>query len=193
MDNGQIPEDIRRAIEVAQGGELASTALEGDTFPISAKIARIKHEAEPAFKPGTIMPDGTIYIGFYNKKDWYAAATDALDGDGTRLKLNFQRACIYAMASNRHDYSDWMVPPGYNDGSEPDILHVMYENRDEGGFKGTFATGNSRDGWYWSSTWGDKTDSAWQEGFSVKHKGQIECSKLDRVLLRCVRAVPRFK
>jgi hypothetical protein len=122
---------------------------------LTQKLAAAKPSELEALEAGQKMADGTFYLGRFaskdgTQKDWFAAAEDAKDGKGKRLSLNFNKAAEYAKDSKAHGHDDWMLPSGYKDSKEPDILNAVFNNKAKIGIFDE--TGSSPDGWYWSST-----------------------------------------
>jgi hypothetical protein len=139
---------------------------------------------------GQKMPDGTIYLGLYKKKDWFVAAEDAKDNKGNNLQMKFNAAAEYAKNLKAHGHDDWRVPGN-------SILNKMYNNKSTGAFKGTYDEGSgvcAMEGptpWYWSSSPSPASrNSVWGQEFSdgLRHWNLI---KDDDVYVRVVRAVPR--
>jgi hypothetical protein len=157
---------------------------------LTQKLGGLSQKA--ALKTGRTVADGSIYLGRYNNKDWFVAAEDAKNGHGEHLTLSFNQAAHAAEHYGAHGHRDWMVPPGHDDPSEPDILTEMFNNKNVGAFKGTYDESDSLTAsWYWSSTlFRQHPDmSAWQRNFSVED--QINFTHKDNVAsVRCVRSVP---
>jgi hypothetical protein len=89
--------------------------------------------------PGTMMPDGTIYIGRSpdTGRAFYAAANDAPG------ELTWFAAMEYARSSTAHDHSDWRLP-------SLSELNILFNNRAAiGGFN---ESGLGPAVWYWSSS-----------------------------------------
>ena len=106
-------------------------------------------------KPGTLMPDGSIYAGVSpdTGKPMYTTRKDA------PLHGNFYQAAEYAKNLDTHGRKDWRVP------TQPE-LNVLFANHAAiGGFD---TTGSYPAGWYWSSSRiGDHFDPlAWAQRFS---------------------------
>ncbi len=143
-------------------------------------------------KIGAKMPDGTIYLGYHNKKDWFVATEDAKNASGKKLVMSFNEAAGYAKDLRAHGHADWRVPPGKNDYNEPDILGVMFNSKSVGAFKGTYdESGAHPSSWYWSSsTHRDHAIYGWEQRFS---DGFHDSDFMDSVAasVRAVRAVPR--
>jgi hypothetical protein len=90
-------------------------------------------------KPGSVMPDGSIYAGVSpdTGKPMYATPKDA------PLTCNFNDAAKYASSLDAHGRNDWRVPTKTE-------LNVLFQNRAAiGGFN---TTGSAPAGWYWSSS-----------------------------------------
>lgn len=146
-------------IEQAADGHLVITAPGGTVInkPAPANDTAIA-AAKAALEVGQLTAEG-IYIGRLKdksgvEKDYFASPTDAQDGNGKRLSLNFNKAAEYAKNSNALGHNDWTVPTGWSDKSgAPDVLNAMFNNKSTGAFKGTFdETGSYPSGWYWSSS-----------------------------------------
>jgi hypothetical protein len=144
------------------------------------------------FISGSIAPDGSIYLGHYNNKDWFVTAQNAKYSDGKNMVMAFNAAAQYAKDLRAHGHDDWMVPPGKNDPKEPDILKEMYKNENTGAFAGTYEKETYPDRWYWSSTRSpDNAQKAWRHSFYI-NRSDLEGTN-DRHSVRPVRAVPRPK
>lgn len=134
-----------------------------------------------ATKPGSLVSDGSVYLGEHNGKDWFVADRDAREATGRKLRLDFNAAARFAQETRVHGHNDWVVP-------DVDILNEMYKMRDKGAFKGTFDAGyDLHTSWYWASTRVGNS-SAYELGFSIGLYYSLGCS--DEMALRCVRAVP---
>jgi hypothetical protein len=109
-------------------------------------------------KSGEYASDGSIYLGYFKKKDWFVTAQDAQDAEGSRLRMNFNAAAKYAKKLQAHGHDDWMVPSRADDRNRPNIMgesvksenimNEMFRYKDAGAFKGTYDENHS----YWSST-----------------------------------------
>lgn len=139
---------------------------------------------------GKKMPDGTIYLGYFNDKDWFVAVEDAKDKEGNRLRLDFSEAAQYVRSLKLHGHDDWRLPPGKNDAHEPDILSEMFNNKSTGAFDNTYSKDSGNAIWYWSSTT-EKNHHlrAWRFCF-LNGRGEFSRYYYD-VSCRPVRAVPR--
>ncbi len=151
-------------------------------------------------KTGEVMPDGTIYLGCYNDKDWFATAEDARDGNGKNLLMDFNAAAAYAKKLKAHGHDDWMVPP-YSGKNEPRILDEMFNSKSIGAFQHTYNKASQRihnenystdSSYYWSSTeLSSNLSCAMRKDFISGSFGWF--SKTDLHSVRCVRAVPRLQ
>lgn len=124
-------------------------------------------------KPGTRMPDGSIYAGVSpdTGKPMYATPKDA------PLTLTFDEAANYAVRLDAHAQKDWRVPTKAE-------LNVLFQNRAAiGDFNET-----SRLGYYWSSSRyypGDDLVSAWSQRFG--DGDEYNLLRGAHTALRCVR------
>lgn len=181
-----IPEAIRATIEAVQGIAMTQNAspLRLDKiFPITA-ILKIQK------KPGEKMPDNSIYLGYFEKQDWYVAAKDLSHPNETRRYMSPDEAVKYARKYyNAHEHDDWKLPPTQF------ILSEIYRNRDTGTFKGTFKDASHTDfpEWYWSSCEEkvNDTDGVWALNFSSHSHFQLR-DKDSLAFVRYVRSVPRL-
>jgi hypothetical protein len=154
-------------------------------------------ESSNELKVGAKMPDGSIYLGFFNKKDWFVADKHAEDENGNDLVVNFNAAAKYAKNLKAHGHDDWILPPGrshmafdsYNP-NKPDILNEMFNAKSVGAFKRTYEVSSSS--YYWSDTPVSVRlpDYAWVQNFSHGWRGWYHEGD-HKAMLRCVRAVPR--
>lgn len=140
---------------------------------------------------GKKMPDGTIYLGLFNNKDWFVTAEMAKDGDGDKLELTFNDAAQYVRDLKAHSHDDWMLPPGRDDPQEPNILREMFNHQSTGAFKNTYDDGGSN--WWWSRSrdvrWCD-VDYRWAINFSDGLDGPCGIERVGRAV-RAVRAIVR--
>ena len=121
-------------------------------------------------KPGTVMPDGSIYAGVSpdTGKPMYAMRRDA------PMHGNFNQSADYAASVDVHGKKDWRVPTKAE-------LSVLFENRAAiGGFD---TTGADSAGWYWSSS--RNLVTAWAQRFS--DGDHLANFKSFQSALRCVR------
>jgi hypothetical protein len=164
----------------------------------------IKKET-PQFKTGDFAPDGSIYLGYYNNKDWFVAAQDAKNAKGKNIRMTFNKAAEYAKKLKAHGQNDWMVPPS-NDSNphDEDILNALFNNKNNGAFDGTYS-----EDIYWSSTQNPnsfKGDAGYAREQSFldggRHWNRSDISTASHYILsriapeysvRPVRAVPRPK
>ena len=123
-------------------------------------------------KPGTAMPDGTIYAGVSpdTGKPMYTTPKDAA------LTCDFNDAANYASKLDAHGRKDWRVPTRAE-------LNVLFQNRAAiGGFD---TTGSTPAGWYWSSSRGIN-DGARAQRFSDGYQDDYGLRNYASAL-RCVR------
>jgi hypothetical protein len=147
--------------------------------------------AEKSPAAGELAADGSIYLGYYNDKDWFVTAKDA-KSVLRNMTMNFNEAAKYAKKLKVHGHTDWMLPPGESDPQEPNILNEMYKNKDTGAFQGTYNDSSTAydKHWYWSSTPSPTNEvSAFQMNFS--NHASITWSKNNQISVRPVRSVPR--
>jgi hypothetical protein len=93
----------------------------------------------PDPRPGTIMPDGTVYAGISpdTGRAFYAAANDEPE------LLMWGEALERAARKDAHGHKDWRVPTAGE-------LNVLFNNRASiGGFN---ESDSFPAGWYWSSS-----------------------------------------
>jgi hypothetical protein len=123
-------------------------------------------------KPGTVMPDGTIYAGVSpdTGKPMYVTPQDA------PLTCTFNEAGKYAATLDAHGRSDWRVPSKAE-------LNVMFGNRAAIG--GLDTIGSTPAGWYWSSS-RDSNAGAWAQRVSDGYQHYNFFENLPSSL-RCVR------
>jgi hypothetical protein len=132
-------------------------------------------------KPGTVMPDGTIYAGVSpdTGKPIYATPKDAVSSFLCFPKRTFtlRQAFAQASAMDAYGHQDWRVPTRAE-------LNVLFQNR---GAIGNFNTsGSTPAGWYWSSSRNILYDhGAWAQRFS--DGGQGSNYRAIASALRCVR------
>lgn len=88
-------------------------------------------------KPGSVMPDGTIYAGELNGEPIFTTPEDA------PLTYTFDEAAGYAASLDAHGHKDWRPP-------SKAALNVLFQNRAAIGNFDT--TGSYPAGWYWSSS-----------------------------------------
>jgi hypothetical protein len=115
-------------------------ALHNRGVATSTTVGDTQEPAVPEI--GTMMKDGTIYVGESptTHKPMYAAPADA------PLTKTFGEAAEYAKTLEVGDKKDFRVP-------DIEELKVLFENREKGALKGTFnLTGSYPSGWYWSGT-----------------------------------------
>ncbi len=189
-----VPISTFPGLEKTKREEAEATAVVEAAAAAAAVEAAKKAEkmAERAGEVGCQMPDGTFYLGrFIDKngklRDWFAAASNALNNNGQRLSLNFNAATAYAKASKAHDHDDWMLPPArYDRDGEPDILKAIFNLRAKiGGFA---KTSISSDALYWSSSSNAVQNShAKYQRFSDGE--QFDAGKKTELYVRLVRSV----
>ncbi len=124
-------------------------------------------------KPGTAMPDGSIYAGVSpdTGKPMYVTPKDA------PLTLTFGAAAKYAKRLDAHGHRDWRVPTKAE-------LNVLFQNRAAIGNLGTL--GSLPAPWYWSSS--RNYVIAWVQRFSGVRGLQVNVgNSYDASALRCVR------
>ena len=81
-------------------------------------------------QPGEMMPDGTIYLGLHQAKDWFVQPEDIKGNEGGRpLVLSCEAPVDVAQNLVANGYDDWMLPPGNKSLAEPDILSEIFKNR----------------------------------------------------------------
>lgn len=187
----KIPE--AKPVEIA---EAAPDKKENNTVKTGMFAAlKNKFKKQPfdvtKLKTGDIAPDGSIYLGLYNDKDWFVTAKDAKDYTGDRLRMSFNAAADYAKRINSHGHNDWIIPPCHDDLKEPNILKALYNNKDTGAFRNTYSDSYSGQ-WYWSST-NCPYDDTRAGQVSLDHKGAIWWNKNNEVYVRPVRSQPREK
>jgi hypothetical protein len=137
----------------------------------------VKQDPGPP-KPGTKMPDGTIYAGVSPDTGAALYVTPA----DTPLPLPFPHARQYAAQLTAHGHRDWRLPTKAE-------LRVLFMNRAAiGGFNltGLGPSGSS----YWSSSQNSKFDS-WSQRFRDGAEFDIYIGFHSNV--RCVRSVLPFE
>lgn len=155
--------------------------------------ARRAREAErarlEALTPGMREEDGSIYLGFFKNKYWFATAVDAKNLVNKNILMNFNAAAAYAKNLKAHGHDDWMVPPGQDDPHESDILSALFNNKNTGAFRNSYdASDFVTYNWYWSSTRYTKDSlTAFQRNFEDGR--YIWVNTQDVASVRCVRAV----
>ena len=122
-------------------------------------------------KPGTVMPDGSVYAGVSP-----ATGRPMYTTEGFAARLLFSDAAvIHASKIDAHGHKDWRVPTKAE-------LSVLFENRAAiGGFD---TTGSTLEGWYWSSV-NAEGDCAPVKRFS--DGAEFNVDKVAPAVLRCVR------
>jgi hypothetical protein len=138
---------------------------------------------------GDIATDGSIYLGYYQDKDWFVTAQNAKDPNGNALRMDFNGAAQYAKNLKAHGHDDWRIPSGSDDLNEPDILKEMYKNSAIGAFRDSFDTVNNIY-WYWSST-PSRSDYHKANERNFSSGSAIFWSKDDKISVRPVRAQSR--
>lgn len=148
--------------------------------------------ASPYYKMpvGETQPDGSIYLGYYNSKDWFVTATDAKDSKGKSLRLSFNAAASYAANLKVHGHDDWRMPPGQDDPNEPNILNKMFDERNTGSFKNTYNCSANYSHWYWSST-EDPHDRNYAYQLRFENQWGHFYNKQDDISVRPVRSISR--
>jgi CRISPR/Cas system CMR-associated protein Cmr5 small subunit len=169
MDPRELQEKVSK-IDFKSGNKLDLTKVTGEAVKITWPENMV---------PGQLAEDGSIYLGFHEDLDWYAADKDAVDQNGSRLSLKFKEAADYADKLQAHGKADWEVP-------KSTILHEIQKALNKGKFYNTFDTKD--DSKYWSSTHYSDGYKAVVRFYDCKEIGYSETGKIP---LRCVRHVPR--
>ena len=122
-------------------------------------------------KPGTVMPDGSVYAGVSpdTGRPMYTTPKDA------QMSFRFNQAGKYAATLDAHGRQDWRVPTKAE-------LYVLFKNRS---VIGNFDTTGSPASWYWSSSRHYINSFAWEQRFSDGGKDYLH--KGFDLALRCVR------
>lgn len=160
------------------------------------QMEALKPKAKPCacLKSGDLAEDGSIYLGFFNDKDWFVTADNAKNDKGKNLTMDFNGAAQYAKDLKAHGHDDWQIPSGKSTPHEPNILGEMYNNKNTGGFANSYTekgTLLSNAHFYWSSTSSNEDNSrACYHSFKNGREGWGSKS-VNKLSVRCVRSVSR--
>lgn len=190
-----------KIVHIDRAGDGASTLLltSGGAIAVSLPYAELISKLSEDYSPidlkpvvhapvirlpdtGGKMPDGSIYLGLIEGRDWFVAAEDR------NVRAAFNESAAYAGTLKLHGHADWKLPPAVGDTRYPNILHVMYQHRNTGAFAGTYS-----ECWYLSST--DKDGKIWQTYFSLSGDSRQSLFGFDdkSVSSRYVRSATRVR
>jgi hypothetical protein len=164
-------------LDISESGELTARDIYGNPVPLRMgdklreRFRKLARHSSQDLKPGTVMPDGTIYAGISpdTGRAFYAAAQDAT------VTLDWNEAIKHARKSTAHSYNDWRVPTKGE-------LNVLFNNRAAiGDFN---LSGSFPEGCYWSSSKGGDRDVLFQR---FSDGNQFYYDRSGRLSVRCVR------
>ncbi len=197
-----LSDELCQAIHAAQGDTSVQLSPSSkNLFPITSEIKKEaeekkKRDTERYLNPviGEEMPDGTIFLGSFNDKDWYVTGQDAKDSNGNNLLLAFNKASSYAKKLDIHGHNDWQLPPGGDEPNEPSLIREMFKHRHTGKFKGTYKEEKGRNCWYTSST-RHSADDMYRYIYQRRFDEEQGCWYINTnpTNIRCIRAVTRPK
>src|SRR4051812_45557239 len=97
-------------------------------------------------KTGDVAKDGTIYLGCYEGRDWFAASEDIkgrlFNKKKSRL-MTFNAAARHVKRLKAHGHNDWQMP-------DFQTLGLIHANRDQGALSGTF---NNKGKYLYKRSW----------------------------------------
>lgn len=164
-------------LDLSESGEIIAVDIHGHPVPLRMRDAlRARFQEFGRYpsqdpKPGTVMPDGTIYAGVSpnTRQPIFTTPLDAA------TPMSWSQATIYAKTMLSNEHIDWRIPT-------LEELHVLFNNRTViGGFN---SIGRFPSGHYWSSR-PKNSLFAWNARFSDgTHWHQLKFNKLSVRIVR---------